>query len=65
MSAEEMDDFTLRGERVTDEPPEDITGATGFGDFGELGLHSAVILSVPGSEVPGFRVRGSGSPAIS
>jgi holliday junction DNA helicase RuvB len=35
LSAEEMDDFTLRGERVTDEPPEDITGATGFGDFGE------------------------------
>ena len=30
-----MDDFTVRDERRTEEPPEDITGATGFGDFGE------------------------------
>jgi Holliday junction DNA helicase RuvB len=35
LSAEEMDDFTVRGEGRTEELPEDITGATGFGDFGE------------------------------
>src|SRR5215218_5721943 len=35
LSSEEMDDFTIRGERETEEPPEDITGAAGFGDFGE------------------------------
>ena len=27
-----MDDFTLRGGRETEEPPEDITGAAGFGE---------------------------------
>jgi holliday junction DNA helicase RuvB len=32
LSAEEMDDFTLRGGRETEEPPEDITGAAGFGE---------------------------------
>ena len=30
-----MDDFTVRGERETEELPEDITGAAGFEDFGE------------------------------
>jgi holliday junction DNA helicase RuvB len=35
LSAEEMDDFTVRGEGRTEELPEDITGAAGFGDFGE------------------------------
>ncbi|HEX5700711.1 MAG TPA: Holliday junction branch migration DNA helicase RuvB, partial [Rubrobacter sp.] len=35
MSAEEMDDFTVRSESETEELPEDITGAAGFGDFGE------------------------------
>ena len=30
-----MDDFTVRGEGRTEELPEDITGAAGFGDFGE------------------------------
>ena len=27
-----MDDFTVRGGRETEEPPEDITGAAGFGE---------------------------------
>ncbi|MDQ3602750.1 MAG: Holliday junction branch migration DNA helicase RuvB, partial [Actinomycetota bacterium] len=35
MSPEEMDDFTVRDERGTEEPPEDITGAAGFGEVGE------------------------------
>ncbi|MDQ2672281.1 MAG: hypothetical protein M3Y38_05600, partial [Actinomycetota bacterium] len=35
MSAEEMDDFTVRDERETEELSEDLTGAAGFGDFGE------------------------------
>jgi chromosomal replication initiation ATPase DnaA len=35
LSAEEMDDFTVRGERETEESPEDITGAAGFRDFDE------------------------------
>ena len=32
MSAEEMDDFTVRDERETEEPFEDITGVAGFGE---------------------------------
>src|SRR5215208_6981434 len=35
LSAEEMDDFTIRGGRETEESPEDITGAAGFRDFDE------------------------------
>ena len=32
MNTEEMDDFTVRGEERTEELPEDITGAAGFGE---------------------------------
>jgi holliday junction DNA helicase RuvB len=32
LSSEEMGDFTVRSERETEEPPEDITGAAGFGE---------------------------------
>ena len=32
MNTEEMDDFTVRGEGRTEELPEDITGAAGFGE---------------------------------
>jgi hypothetical protein len=38
-----MDDFTVRGEGRTEELPEDITGAAGFGDFGEHPLGRRVI----------------------
>src|ERR671920_708719 len=32
LNTEEMDDFTVRGEERTEELPEDITGAAGFGE---------------------------------
>src|SRR5215218_7325420 len=42
LSAGEMDDFTVRGEREIEESPEDITGAAGFGEFGEHPLDPEV-----------------------